>query len=152
MTDRVLVGALAEVVGFAAAVYVVGITVKSYAVLPERIAVHFNVHCEPNSWGPRATVLIFPIIAVVTFGALTVLNPIVGLDRLIIGPGAARDPAVTTLALAGMTVLMAAVTRGLIAFNLGETRRFAAPVFFLGVFFGALAIAMALYFSALSRS
>ena len=152
MTDLALIGAIAEVVGFAAAVFVVGITIKSYPQLPERIAVHFNLHCEPNGWGPRGTVLIFPIVAVVTFVALTMLNPIVGLDRLVLGPGAARDPAVTAVMLAAMTVLMAAVTRGLIAYNLGESRRFASPVLFLAVFFGALAISMALYFKALSGS
>jgi uncharacterized membrane protein len=152
MTDRVLIGAIAEVIGFAATVFVIGITVKSYTLLPERIAVHFNLHCEPNSWGPRGTILIFPIIAVVTFGVLTMLNPIVGLDTLVLGPGAARDPAVTTLTLAGMTMLMAAVTRGMIAFNLGETRRLASPFLFIAIFFVALAIAMAFYFDAINRS
>jgi uncharacterized membrane protein len=150
MSDRVLIGALAEVVGFAAAVFAVGVTVKSYALLPERIAVHFNLRCEPNGWGPRGTILIFPIIAVVTFISLTMLNPIVGLDTIVLGPGAARNPAVTTLVFAGVTVLMAAVTRATIAFNLGETRRMAAPGFFLAVTFGVLAIALAAYFGAIA--
>jgi uncharacterized membrane protein len=151
MTDRVLIGALAEVVGFTAAVFAVGVTVKSYALLPERIAVHFNLHCEPNSWGPRGAIFVFPIMAVVAFAVLTMLNPVVGLDKLVIGPDAARDPAGTTLFLASMTVLMAAVTRGLIAFNLGETRRFGSPVIFVAAFFGALAVGMALYFKALAN-
>jgi uncharacterized membrane protein len=152
MTDRVLIGAIAEVVGFAAAVFAVGITVKSYALLPDRIATHFGLHCEPNGWGPRATILVFPIMAVVAFGAMTVFNPIVGLGRFVIGSGTAHDPAVATLALAGLTLLMAAVTRSVIACNLGETRRFASPFFFIPVFFAALAIATAVYFGAHAKS
>jgi uncharacterized membrane protein len=150
MSDRVLIGAFAEVVGFAAAVFAVGVTVKSYGLLPEQIAVHFNLRGEPNSWGSRGIVLLFPIIAVVTFGLMTVLNPIVGLDRIVLGPGAARDPAATTLILAGMTVLMASVLRAMIAFNLGETRRMASPAFVVVVTFAALAIALALYFDAIA--
>jgi uncharacterized membrane protein len=150
MTDRALIGAIAEVVGFAAAVFAVGVTVKSYALLPEQIAVHFNLRCEPNRWGPRGTILIFPIIAVVLFITLTLLNPIVGLDTFVLGPGAARNPAVTTLTLAAIIVMMASVTRAMIAFNLGETRRMASPAFFIPIVFGALAIAMALYFDAMS--
>jgi uncharacterized membrane protein len=148
MNERELIGALAEVVGFAAAVFVVGVTIKSYALLPERIATHFNFHCEPNCWGPRATILAFPIIAVVMFLLLTVLNPIVGLDKLVLGPGAAHNPAVATMSLAGITVLMAGITRAMIAFNLGETRRFASPIFFISVVFGVMAIALAAYFGA----
>jgi uncharacterized membrane protein len=150
MTDRVLIGAFCEVIGFAAAVFAVGITVKSYGLLPERIAVHFNLHCEPNGWGSRATILIFPIAAVAIFLTLTVINPIVGLDTLVLGPGAARNPAVATMILAGVTVMMAAITRALIAFNLGESRRMLAPGFFLALAFGVLAIGFAAYFSAIS--
>lgn len=150
MTDRALIGALAEVVGFAAAVFAVGVTVKSYALLPERIAVHFNLHCEANRWGPRGTILIFPIVAVAMFITLTTLNPIVGLDTLVLGSGAARNPAVTTMILAGITVLMAAITRAVIAFNLGETRRMVSPAFLIPVVFGVLAIALAAYFGAIA--
>jgi uncharacterized membrane protein len=152
MTDRALIGAFSEVVGFTATVFVVGVTVKSYALLPERIAVHFGLHCEPNGWGPRGSILVFPIMAVIAFCVLTVLNPIVGLDTLVLGPGAAHDPAVATLALAGMTLLMAGVTRGVIAFNLGETRRMASPAFFVAIAFGVLAIALAAYFGAIANS
>lgn len=150
MSDRVLIGSLCEVAGFAAVLFAVGATAKSYASLPEQVAIHFNMRGEPNGWGPRGVVLVFPAVALVMFGVLTVINPVVGLDTIVLGPGAARDPIATLLIFAFVTVLMAAASRGVIAFNLGQTPRMASPAFVLVATFAALALALALYFDAIA--
>ena len=150
MPQTVFIGALCEVAGFTSVVMLVGVTAKSYALLPEKIATHFNLRGEPNGWGPRAVALVFPIISVVMFGTLTVLNPVVGLGTVVLGPGAARIPIFSTLILAGIIVLTAAVGRGMIAYNLGQTRSMGSPILFLALTFAGLAFAMAFYFEALA--
>ena len=152
MTDQTLIGAACEVIGFAAAVLAVGTAVQSYPLLPERIATHFNFHCEPNRWGPRGTILIFPVMAVLAFGALTVFNPVVGLDTIVLGPRAARDPIIATLVFTAMILLMAGVGRAMIAYNLGQTRRFSSPAFFIPVIFGVLMIALAMFLGAIAKT
>jgi uncharacterized membrane protein len=149
MTDRVLIGSLCEVAGFAAVLFAVGATAKSYASLPEQVAIHFNLRGEPNGWGPRALVLVFPAVALATFLALTLINPVVGLDTIVLGPGAARNPIATTLIFAFVTVLMAAVSRGVIAFNLGHSRKMASPAVVIVLTFAALVVALSLYFDAI---
>jgi uncharacterized membrane protein len=151
MTTPVLIGVLCEVVGFASMVLLVGMTVQTYALLPERIATHFNLRGEPNGWGSRGVALVFPIISVFMFGTLTILNPVVGLGTSMLGPGAARDPIFSTLIVAGILVLTSAVGRAMIAHNLGQTRCLGSPMFFLGLIFAALAFALAFYFEALAN-
>lgn len=151
MSTTLLIGALAEVGAFIAVVLLVGVTVKNYANLPETIATHFGLRGEPNGWGPRGVVLMMPIIAVALFVTLTVINPVVGIGTILLGPAAAKDPDITAIALAGGVVLTAAVGRALIAFNLGQSQRMASPGFILAVIFGALAFALASYFSALAH-
>jgi hypothetical protein len=92
-----------------------------------------------------------PIVGIFLFLTLTALNPIVGLDRIVLGPGAAQSPTITVAVLAGAVMLTAAVSHAMIAFNLGQTRRMASPAFILVVVFAALSIAMALYFKDLAR-
>lgn len=150
MNATLLIGTTAEVVAFASAVFLVGVTVKNYANLPETIATHFGLRGEPNGWGPRGVVLIMPIVGVVLFLTLTALNPIVGLDRFVLGPGAAQSPTITVAVLAGAVMLTAAVSQAMIAFILGQTRRMASPTFILVVVFAALAIALASYFESMS--
>jgi len=151
MTTPVLIGVLCEVAGFASMMLLVGLTVKTYALLPERIATHFGFRGEPNGWGPRGIALVFPIISVFMFGTLTILNPVVGLGTSMLGPRAARDPIFSTLIVAGILVLTAAVGRAMLGFNLGQTRFFGSPVLYLGLVFAALAFALAFYFEALGN-
>ncbi|HEY5093512.1 MAG TPA: DUF1648 domain-containing protein [Candidatus Eremiobacteraceae bacterium] len=151
MTTQVLIGVLCEVAGFASMVLLVGLTVQTYALLPERIATHFGFRGQPNGWGPRGVALVFPIISVIMFGTLTILNPVVGLGTAMIGPGAARNPIFSTLIVAGILVLTAAVGRAMIAYNLGQTHGLGSPPFFVALTFAALAFALAFYFEALAH-
>lgn len=148
MNAALLVGTLAEVVAFASVVFLVGVTVKNYAILPETIATHFGLRGEPNGWGPRGVVLVMPIIGVFLFVTLTALNPVVGLGTVFLGAAAAQVPAMTTLALTGGVVLTAAVGRAMIAFNLGESRTLASPVFVVVVVIAAVGLAFASFFAA----
>jgi uncharacterized membrane protein len=147
MNATLLVGTLAEVVAFASVVFLVGVTVKNYANLPETIATHFGLRGEPNGWGPRGVVLVMPIIGVFLFLTLTAMNPVVGLGVIFLGAAAAQVPAITTLALTGGVVLTAAVGRAMIAFNLGESPRLASPVFVVVVVVAAVGLAFASYFA-----
>jgi len=149
MNDTLLIGTLAEVVAFASVVFLVGVTVKNYATLPETIATHFGFRGEPNGWGPRGVVLVVPIVGVFLFLTLTALNPVLGIGTLFLGPAAAAQvPAVTTLALTGGVVLTAAVGRAMIAFNLGESRSLASPVFVVVIVVAAIGLAFASFFAA----
>jgi Protein of unknown function (DUF1648) len=150
MSTAVLVGAICEVAGFAAASMLVGLTVKSYGSLPERIAIHFGMRGEPNGWGSRGFALALPIIGVVMFVTLTFINPAVGLATVALGPGVSQSIIVTTIALAGNIVLLAAVERGMIAFNLGQSRSLGSPVLVVVIVFLVLAVALAFYFGALA--
>jgi multisubunit Na+/H+ antiporter MnhB subunit len=148
MDATLLIGTLAEVVAFASVVFLVGVTVKNYPNLPETIATHFGLRGEPNGWGPRGVVLVMPVIGVFLFLTLTALNPVLGLGTILLGAAAAQVPAVATLALTGGVVLTAAVGRAMIAFNLGETRTLASPVFVVAVLVAAVGLAFASFFAA----
>ena len=152
MSTAVLIGALCEVGGFASALALAGTTVKSYAILPERIAIHFNLRGEPNGWGSREFALVIPIIGVVLFVVLTVINPAVGLLPAVFGPGGPSNTINPTIVIAGDIGLLAIVGRAMIAFNLGESRKLASPVFVVLVSFVALAVAMAMFFGTIANS
>ena len=135
-------------VAFAAVVFLVGVTAKNYANLPETIATHFGLRGEPNGWGPRGVVLAMPVIAVFLFLTLTALNPVVGIGSLFLGAAAAHIPVIAVAALTGCVVLTAAVGRAMISFNLGETCSLASPVFVAAVVVAAVGLALASFFAA----
>ena len=147
MSDTLLIGTMAEVVAFLALVLLVGVTVKYYGDLPETIATHFGLSGEPNGWGPRGVVLVMPIVGAFLFLTLTALNPVLGFGAIILGPAGAQVPAFTSLALAGGVVLTTAVGRAMIAFNLGQSRSLASPVFVVAVVIAAVGAAFAAYFA-----
>jgi hypothetical protein len=75
MSTAVLIGALCEVVGFAATAANIGTTISVYSRLPERIPNHFNLRGEPVQWSPRNFIWVTPALSAVFFVQQTFLNP-----------------------------------------------------------------------------
>ncbi len=49
-------------------------TALNYAALPETIPMHFNITGDADAFGPRATILILPVLATLLYIALAVLG------------------------------------------------------------------------------
>lgn len=46
---------------------------REYGSTPATVATHFGASGQPNAWGPKSTLVIFPVIGVVMFGIATVI-------------------------------------------------------------------------------
>ena len=46
---------------------------REYGNAPAVVATHFGPSGQPNAWGPKSTLVIFPVIGVVMFGIATVI-------------------------------------------------------------------------------
>lgn len=148
MQPSLVIGVLAEVVGFAAALAVVAITVKSYAMLPATITVHFDVHGRPDGTGPRWVAFVTPVVVVGMFVMLTVANPALGIDPTFFN-GGPRRVMTLTIAFAGMTVLLSTIGRALISYNLGQARCVLTPVVSMELILTAVGVGLAVIFGLL---
>lgn len=63
-----------EAIGWMALAILWGLTLWNYSRLPETIPVHFNILGEPDGFGSKKTLLMFPIIGTVLFLGMTILN------------------------------------------------------------------------------
>jgi uncharacterized membrane protein len=68
-TDKVL-----EVVGVASSIAIIIFPMIYYADLPAEIPTHFNFKGEPDDWGSRASIWLLPVIAIVMYVVLSLLN------------------------------------------------------------------------------
>jgi len=48
--------------------------VHAWATLPETIPTHFDIHGEPDGWGSKSTLVMLPIIALVLYAFMTIIN------------------------------------------------------------------------------
>ena len=51
-----------------------GMTIYRYSQLPESIPRHFNASGEPDAWGSKSIALVLPIVTLVMYASLTILN------------------------------------------------------------------------------
>jgi len=65
---------IVEIVGIVILLLSVLYTIKYYAKLPTLIPTHFDIAGQPDDFGSKNTLLAFPIILIVIFTGLTVLN------------------------------------------------------------------------------
>jgi len=66
-----IVGELLALVGV---IVTVAILLYAWPDLPDRVPTHFGVTGEPDSWGRKATVLFPPLVMMVLYTGLTILN------------------------------------------------------------------------------
>ena len=126
MSAAVTVGAVCEVAAFAAAAFLVGLTIKTYGHLSETVALSFDDDGSAGCECSRANLLFFPIVGVTLFALLTVVNPALGILPPAHGSQASSNALIGTVVLAAATVALAAMYRSLVAANIGGARR-AAP-------------------------
>lgn len=69
LADKILEG-----VGWLTLAILCALTLWNYGGLPETIPIHFNASGQPNGYGSKETLLMFPVIGSVLFVGMTVLN------------------------------------------------------------------------------
>ncbi len=55
-------------------IYMVTQLIVEYPELDQKVPTHFGANGLPNDWGSKSSLLIFPIVAIVLYAGLTVLN------------------------------------------------------------------------------
>ena len=55
-------------------IYMVTELIVEYPELGQKVPTHFGANGLPNDWGSRSSLLIFPIVAIVLYAGMTVLN------------------------------------------------------------------------------
>ena len=69
-TIDILIEALAAI----CLIYMVTQLIVEYAGLEDKVPINFDGSGIPNSWGSKSALLIFPIVAIVLYAGMTVLN------------------------------------------------------------------------------
>ncbi len=54
--------------------WMIATLIMDYPALPERVPTHFNASGEADDWGGKPSLLLLPVIAVVLYAGLTILN------------------------------------------------------------------------------
>jgi uncharacterized membrane protein len=65
---------IVELAGWLLIVILWGMSLYSYANLPDKIPTHFNFAGQPDKWGSRNTFFLLPVVGTLVFTGLTVLN------------------------------------------------------------------------------
>lgn len=68
-----MISKILEVVALTGLILLLVIIVQSWQKLPQQIPVHFNFSGNPDSWGNKLTILLFPIISVVLYTTITIV-------------------------------------------------------------------------------
>ncbi len=55
-------------------IWMIVILIADYPSIPERVPTHFNAAGRPDDWGSKASMLILPVVSIVLYAGLTVLN------------------------------------------------------------------------------
>ena len=55
-------------------VWMIASLIKDYPSLPQEVPTHFNAAGQPDAWGGKSTILILPLVTIVFYVGLTVLN------------------------------------------------------------------------------
>ena len=63
-----------ELLGAIAILLAVLLIVQSWAVLPDRIPIHFGFSGQPDAWGDKVTIWIVPAVAAIIFAVLTAVS------------------------------------------------------------------------------
>jgi uncharacterized membrane protein len=63
-----------EFIALAAILFMVAYLLSHYGGLPDKIPTHFGPGGQPDAYGPKATIWILPIIAILTFSIFNILN------------------------------------------------------------------------------
>ena len=67
-----------EAAALAGLALAVGSVLRSWGELPERVPTHFGLSGRPDAWSGRGSVLALPVLSVVLYGALTLVQRLPG--------------------------------------------------------------------------
>jgi uncharacterized membrane protein len=63
-----------EILGWFLIIAIWGLTIASYSSLPDTIPIHFNGAGQADGFGEKATMLLLPLTATISFIGMTILN------------------------------------------------------------------------------
>ncbi len=72
--DLTISDKIMEFIGWIVVIAVWILILYNYSTLPETIPIHYNLVGEPDKFGDKGNILILPIISIVLFVGLTILN------------------------------------------------------------------------------